>query len=129
MWKKKSTLTHVCHWLRSLFFFGVPLLIDLTLIESQIAWGTQVFPVGLRMSWSDTHSLENCLNSRTTEWTPLSTPDIISEDLREIIHTKNPNKNFGKARHLPAGGKCYVCMQPSVYSSFCLEFTKGFVSV
>lgn len=43
-------------------------------------------------------------------------------------HLKNTNKRFSRAHHSPAGGKCYVCMQPGVYSVLLSEFTKGVVS-
>lgn len=41
---------------------------------------------------------------------------VISKDLRQIFHTKNPSESFCKAHQFRAGGKCYVCMQPGVYS-------------
>lgn len=45
----------------------------------------------------------------------LFTPDVVSEEHKQ-------------ARHSPAGGKCYVCMQPHVHFVLLSEFTKGDVS-
>lgn len=67
-------------------------------------------------SRSDIHFLETCyLNSRTSEWTPLTHPTLFQKTWGKssILRTQT---SFCNAHQLPAGGKCYVCMQPGVYS-------------
>lgn len=104
-------ITCLCIWPVSLSV-GVPLFIDLTLIKAK-----SFCKVTCVMVWySHLHSGNLCLDSRTAEWTPLPYPTLFQKSWGQIIRTKTPNVFYSKAHLLPAGGKCYVCMQPGVYS-------------
>lgn len=75
---------------------------------------SQIYLRHLCMCWSDIHTLKTWLLDHRMDSS--STSCIISEDLSQTVHTKTPNKSSSKTHRSPAGGKCYVCMQPGVCS-------------
>ena len=87
-----------------------------------------MFSCRLHVSWSDIHTLE-------TSFSPPGPQNGLLFHRRHYLrrldanHTlKEAKRVLVKAHRSPAGGKCYVCMQPGVYSVLLSEFTKGVVS-
>lgn len=111
----------LCNWPKYLFSLGVPSLVAgchfSDPYQSQIPWGTLVFSVGYCVMVWYSHSGNIC-------------PQLLDCKLDSSFHTRHcvrrPEANHthiepskpSRAHHSPAGGKCYVHMQPGVYPSF-----------